>query len=161
MIFVAAGTHHQPFDRLVRAAATVAGATEERIVLQRGCSTREAPGCEVHDQLPPERFEALLREARVVVLHGGSSSFLQARALGHRPIVVPRDPSRGEHVDDHQIRFVRSLGDAVAWVEAEALPAAIRASTRIGDGIDEDARSRAFCASFGVLVDALCGERGG
>lgn len=150
------GTHHQPFDRLVAAAEAVAVATGERVVLQRGCSHRPAPHCEVYAVLTPDVFEDLLGRARVVVLHGGSSSFLQARALGHRPIVVPRRPELGEHVDDHQVRFIASLGGEVACVEPEQLPSAVAQGTRVHPGADPQARSVAFCQRFARLVDALC-----
>ncbi|HHO50530.1 MAG TPA: hypothetical protein ENK18_06555 [Deltaproteobacteria bacterium] len=160
MILVATGTHHQPFDRLVAAADAVAAVMAEPVVLQRGCSTRPAPHCEVHDLLPPGAFEALVGRARVVVLHGGSSSFLQARALGHRPILVPRRPELGEHIDDHQLRFARSLGDAIVWAEPGALLEAVQHGTRVLPGADPGARSRAFCEAFGRLVDALCAGDG-
>lgn len=158
MIFVAAGTHHQPFDRLLIAADRVAIELGERVIVQRGASRFPVPHAEVVDVVPPDVFERYLREARVVVLHAGSSSFLQARALGRRPIVVPRRPEHGEHVDDHQLRFVRSLTvDEAAVVEAEALLDAIRIHEE-PEGRVED-RSRAFCDRFGPLVRALVGDR--
>ncbi|MEN0063514.1 MAG: glycosyltransferase [Myxococcota bacterium] len=123
MIFVACGTHHQPFDRLV-VAANAAG-QHETVVLQRGASRQPAPACEVHDEVSPERFAMWLREARIVVLHGGSSSFLEARKVGRTPIIVPRRPEFGEHVDDHQVRFAASVSDAAIVTEPEALVAVL------------------------------------
>jgi UDP-N-acetylglucosamine transferase subunit ALG13 len=35
---------------------------------------------------------------------------MEARARGHQPIVVPRDPQLGEHVDGHQLRFATRIG---------------------------------------------------
>lgn len=153
MIFVAAGTHHQPFDRLLRAAEAAGRALGEDVVFQRGASRLALAG-EVHDVLPPARFEELLQRARVIVLHAGSSSFLQARALGRRPIVVPRRPEHGEHVDDHQVRFARSLPAGEAWVcEPEELLAALRAFDE-GERSASD-RSAAFCEGFARLVSEL------
>lgn len=153
MIFVAVGTHHQPFDRLLRAADRAAAALGEPLVAQRGHSRVIVEG-EAHDWLPPARFEALLAEARVVVLHAGSSSFLQARALGRRPILVPRRPEHGEHVDDHQVRFVRSLApDEAAVAEPEGLLDAVRAHAEpIAPRAD---RSAAFCAAFDAMIVEL------
>ena len=158
MILVALGTHHQPFDRLVIAADRAAVELGERVVIQRGATRFPAPHAEVFDAAAPEAFEALLREARVVVLHAGSSSFLQARGLGRRPIVVPRRPDHGEHVDDHQVRFARSLpADEAAVVEPEELVDAIRSHREVRtEGED---RSRAFCERFGPLVAALVRKR--
>lgn len=154
MIFVAVGTHHQPFDRLLRAAEVAALALSEPLVAQRGVSRIDLRA-EVHDVLPPEAFDHLLREARVVVLHGGSSSFLQARALGRRPIVVPRRPEHAEHVDDHQLRFAAALDPAEALVvEPEGLLDALRAFTEVRGPVD-DSRSRRFCEAFAALVERL------
>jgi UDP-N-acetylglucosamine transferase subunit ALG13 len=51
----------------------------------------------------------LMRGAERVVTHGGPGTILQAIALGREPLVIPRDPARNEHVDDHQVRFSRWL----------------------------------------------------
>jgi len=126
VILIACGTHHQPFDRLVRAAAAVAGAGLGRVVVQRGASRVPAPGCEVHDEVPPAEFRAWLQAARIVVLHAGSSSFLEARSLGRTPILVPRCPVRGEHVDDHQVRFAESVAEHARVTSPEELPGVLR-----------------------------------
>jgi UDP-N-acetylglucosamine transferase subunit ALG13 len=124
LILFTVGTHDQPFDRLVHAAAAVAR-RGERVVVQRG-SSRVDPGCEVHDHLGPAAFEALIREARVVVSHAGPSTLDRVLAAGRVPIVVPRDPARGEHVDDHQIRYATALADRLHVVlDPAGLPAAI------------------------------------
>jgi UDP-N-acetylglucosamine transferase subunit ALG13 len=47
--------------------------------------------------------------ATAVVSHGGPSTVMDARMAGRLPIVVARDPMRGEHVDDHQRRFAAHL----------------------------------------------------
>jgi UDP-N-acetylglucosamine transferase subunit ALG13 len=153
MIFVAVGTHHQPFDRLLQAADRAAAELGEDLIAQRGSSRVEVRG-EIHDLLPPDAFDRLLREARVVVLHAGSSSFLQARAAGRRPILVPRRPERGEHVDDHQVRFTRALDPAEAVIaEPEDLLAAIRGHREVRSPPPD--RSSAFAARFGALVRGL------
>ena len=43
--------------------------------------------------------------------HGGPATIRDAISAGIRPLVVPRDPTHGEHVDDHQIRFTRMLAE--------------------------------------------------
>jgi UDP-N-acetylglucosamine transferase subunit ALG13 len=155
MIFVSAGTHHQAFDRLVLAADRLATELGEEVILQRGASRLPAPHTELHDLLPPARFEELLQSARVIVLHGGSSSFLQARALGRRPILVPRRPEHGEHIDEHQVHFVLSLpAEEAAVAEPAQLLEAVLAHTE-GALPTGESRSLAFCARFGPLVEGL------
>ncbi|MCB9685101.1 MAG: multidrug MFS transporter [Alphaproteobacteria bacterium] len=156
MILVSVGTHHQPFDRLVAAAAALAGQGEE-VVVQRGCSTVSPVGCTVVDQVDPQRLERWMEEARVVVLHGGTSSFLQARALGRVPVVVPRRARFGEHVDDHQVEFAASIAPGEAVVaEPEDLAALLARWT------EERAPHRpptAFADRLGALVDGLVRAR--
>ncbi len=154
MILVTVGTHHQPFDRLVRAAERVAASVDERVVVQRGCSRITPVGCAVVDHVGPEQLTAWMREARVLILHGGSSSFLEARALGRVPILVPRRAAHGEHVDDHQLEFGRSLPRAEAVLaEPEELPAIVATFVEArGPEVD---RSRAFADRLGPLIAGL------
>ncbi len=113
LVLVVAGTDHHPFDRLVgyldEWLAQHPGAV--RCLVQYGASAPplRADGVALlsHDDL-----QAAMAEATVVVTHGGPATITEARSYGHVPICVPRDPSRGEHVDDHQQRFARHLADA-------------------------------------------------
>lgn len=43
--------------------------------------------------------------ADAVVTQGGPAAIMDARSVGHRPVVLPRRGTLGEHVDDHQVRF--------------------------------------------------------
>jgi UDP-N-acetylglucosamine transferase subunit ALG13 len=111
MILVTVGTHEQPFDRLIVAAGALPG--QERVLVQAGVSRLRPPRCEVVDWLEPDDLQEAMRRARIVVCHGGPATIFEAVAAGHVPIVVPRDPRRGEHVDDHQVRFVRRIASRV------------------------------------------------
>ncbi len=106
MIFVTVGTHHQPFDRLVRAAADIADLDE--VVVQRGTSTVSPTGCTVHDQMSPAEWRDCVARARLVVTHAGPASIFAALEHGV-PIVVPRRSLWREHVDEHQCLFAERL----------------------------------------------------
>jgi UDP-N-acetylglucosamine transferase subunit ALG13 len=93
-----------------------------------------------------------------VVSSGGPSTLLEARRLGHRPIVVPRWTSLGEHVDDHQRAFAGRLHDAGIAVRAEtetefrvALSVALDAP-RVVVTATED---RPAIARVGALIDGV------
>lgn len=163
MILVITGTHHQPFDRLVRAAARLAEAGE-RVVVQVGASQEPAPGCEVHQMVPPDALAGLAREARVVICHAGPGSVRLAMEAGHVPIVVPRDPAHGEHVDGHQLAWAERVASAVHLVRDPAtlseavLRHAAEALTRRGrpiPGLPNDAMAQ----RLGALVEALVASR--
>lgn len=162
MILVVTGTHHQPFDRLVRAADGLA-AGGRRVFVQRGASRVPLRAADGADWLAPAELDALADDASVIVGHGGPGTLFLAWDRGRVPVAVPRDPRRGEHVDDHQQRFVRSLGSRVVAVEAVAdLPAAVdRVAGRPPRAPDDpDARTRAYAARLGHAVDALLAARG-
>lgn len=108
-VVVSVGTDHHPFDRLVRWADQWAALHPDRSVfIQRGTSAtpERTPSAEIvaHGELL-----RLFSNSKVVVSHGGPSTVMDARSSGRFPIVVPRDPARGEHVDEHQMRFADHL----------------------------------------------------
>ncbi|MFI6574631.1 glycosyltransferase [Nocardiopsis sp. NPDC050513] len=106
------GTDHHAFDRLVRWADDYARRHRDlRVLVQYGhsCPPERAAGTAF---LAGEALGEHMRAARVVVTHGGPGTIVQARATGHLPIVVARDPELDEHVDDHQLLFVTRLEEA-------------------------------------------------
>jgi UDP-N-acetylglucosamine transferase subunit ALG13 len=108
VIFVTVGTHHQPFDRLLRALGPLAEL--DRLVVQHGVG--RAPACAdiAVDFMSAREVATRIEHARAVVMHAGVGSFLVAYRAGHVPVMVPRQRRYGEHVDDHQTSLVRALG---------------------------------------------------
>ena len=109
MIFVTVGTHEQPFDRLVSEIDRLveqAFITEE-VIIQTGFCTYKPKYCTYSRLYPYEQMVDFNQRARIVITHGGPSSFIMPLQMGKIPIVVPRQKSFEEHVDDHQLSFVR------------------------------------------------------
>ena len=128
MILVTVGTHEQPFDRLVEAAAALGG--DEQLIVQYGTSKVAHGRGEWVDFVSFDELAEYARRARVVVSHAGVGSIVVARRYGHRPIIMPRRPHFGEHVDEHQMQLTRRLAVAgiVTVVEdAEQLAATVAA----------------------------------
>ncbi|WP_431711837.1 glycosyltransferase [Glutamicibacter uratoxydans] len=107
------GTDHHPFDRLVQ-------------VLDKWYQNQDAPDrglvCEIQygTSKPPtyatgysylERVELdeKMAQADLVICHGGPSTIIELLRGGKFPLVMPRDPKRGEHVDGHQQRFAAHM----------------------------------------------------
>lgn len=111
MIFVTAGTHEQPFDRLIKAIDDLKadGTLTEEIIVQTGYSTYLPQHCVWKKMLPYSEMKQLVSDARIVVTHGGPSSFLMPIQLNKVPVVVPRMMRYGEHVNDHQVMFCREV----------------------------------------------------
>ena len=89
-----------------------------------------------------------------------------ARQCGRTPIVVPRDPERGEHVDGHQQKFSRWMADkgqiVLAAEEAELvtrLDEAMAHPERYRVAVSEETNSAV--AEFTRLVDDLLERRRG
>lgn len=93
-----------PFDRLVDSVAELAaeGAIKERILIQTGVGGHAPAGLEVHETLPFDQVQEILRDAKIVVCHGGTGSLITALREGCQVIAMPRLAELGEHYDDHQ-----------------------------------------------------------
>lgn len=160
-ILLVVGTDHHPFDRAVHWADAWAQAhPEDQVEIQYGTSTppRSAAGVAL---VGPEELAARMSAADVVITHGGPGTISAAREAGHLPLVLPRNPALGEHVDDHQMRFsawATGRGMATRCVDTDALTAAVTTAVA-GSGtraepVDDDARVADSVARFADLVDA-------
>ena len=113
MIFVTVGTHEQQFNRLVEYMDKWAAEHDEKVVMQTGYSTYEPKHCEWSKLYPYQKMVEMVNEARVVITHGGPSSFIMPLQIGKTPIVVPRMKKYDEHVNDHQLLFCHQVADRV------------------------------------------------
>ena len=112
LVVALAGTDHHPFDRMVQwIDAAAVRHPDLHFLIQHG-ATRPPLVAEGHEFLSHDRLVAVLSEATAVVCHGGPGTITEAVDAGHVPVCVPRDPLLGEHVDGHQQRFARLVGEA-------------------------------------------------
>lgn len=110
LVAVLLGTDHHQFDRLLTWVADEE-CRPARWFVQHG-STALPPGVKGTPMLGMDELADLLVRADAVVTHGGPGLIMEARAAGHLPVVVPRDPALHEHVDGHQQLFTTRLADA-------------------------------------------------
>lgn len=137
--FVTVGNATQPFQRLLRAVEEVTAFLPRPIVVQRGVGIALHQDWEVHDYLPMERFEQLVAQSSVLIMHAGAGSVINAIRAGKRPIVMPRRAPLGEHVDEHQLEFAAALATAGKVLIAENAESLRKA---IGEGTGQVQRSR-------------------
>jgi UDP-N-acetylglucosamine transferase subunit ALG13 len=135
-LFVTIGTDHHPFTRVVSwVERWLADGGDQRVdaVIQHG-ATMVTPGPGKVRQLDYPDLLAALRGASIVITHAGATA-MEARSAGHVPIIVPRRPEFGEHVDGHQLRFGR-------WLEAKGFAVICETEDELRDALD-----RAIAAS--------------
>jgi UDP-N-acetylglucosamine transferase subunit ALG13 len=111
MIFVTVGTHEQSFDRLVRKIDDLIKARNITgdVFIQTGYSKYIPRFCPSKKFISYQKFIYYIRKADPVITHGGPGSIMPVLDSGKIPIVVPRQKKYNEHVDDHQIHFVKKL----------------------------------------------------
>ena len=118
MIFVTVGTHEQPFNRLVEYIDGLKkdGTIAEEVIIQTGYSTYEPKYCKWQKLFPYQEMIKLVDEARIIITHGGPSSFIMPLQIGKTPIVVPRRHEFNEHVNDHQVSFSKAVAERMGTI---------------------------------------------
>ncbi len=113
MIFVTVGTHEQQFNRLVEQMDKLVqnGIISEEVFIQTGYSTFQPKYCRWQQWLSYQDMLAYVNKARIVITHGGPSSFIMPLQIGKTPIVVPRHAKYNEHINDHQVKFCTAVAE--------------------------------------------------
>ncbi len=165
LVLFVAGTDIHPFTRFVdwadRLAMDLAGQAD--VLVQYG-HTRPPAVATGHDFLAHDELVRLLGTASVAVTHGGPGTIMGARDAGLRPIVVPRDPALGEHVDDHQQRFAALLareGRVDLALDEDDLERLVTLTLAVGGraGAPVATEPAAGVAAAGRVLDELLAQR--
>lgn len=147
MIFVTVGTHEQPFNRLIQKVDELRrdGIIEEDVMIQTGFSTYEPKYCRWSKMIPYQDMVKNIAEAHIVITHGGPASFIMPLQIGKVPIVVPRQHRFHEHVNNHQVEFVRNvekqMGTIFCVEDIETLGSVITNYDQIVEGMDPEMKS--------------------
>lgn len=111
MIFVTVGTHEQQFDRLIKEVDRLCKEKiiQEEVIIQTGYSSYMPLYCKSVKFMSYQDIKHHIKQARIVVTHGGPASFLSVIEVQKIPVVVPRQTIFGEHVNNHQLDFAMKL----------------------------------------------------
>lgn len=123
-VFVSVGADPQPFDRLLKEVDRLA---EKKVLsnvfCQTGYSAYRPKNAESKDFLGPLEFRQKIKDADLVILHGGAGAIGIAMQFKKKAVVMPRLFKFGEHVNDHQIELVEHMQKhgfvLAAWNETE------------------------------------------
>ena len=162
MICVTVGTHEQQFDRLVAYMDQWAGTHDEEVIIQSGYSRVEPKNCEWRSFYRQHEMDDFVRDARIVITHGGPCCYIEVLKLNKVPIVVPRQHMFGEHVDDHQLEIGRRLkaerNNIILIEHIDQLGDAIEhydEITRDMNHTTPDSLNVEFCGEFSKIVNKL------
>lgn len=163
MIFVTVGTHEQQFNRLIEYIDNMKknGLIDEEVVIQTGYSTYEPKYCIWKKFYPYQKMVKFVDEARIVITHGGPSSFIMPLQVGKIPIVVPRQEKYNEHVNDHQVSFAQEvekrMGTIIAVENIGMLGETIGKYEEIVSVMNSGVNSNntIFCEQFERIVEEL------
>ena len=161
MIFVTVGTHEQPFNRLVEYMDKWSVDHDEEVVIQTGFSTYEPKHCKWSKLYPYKTMIEMVDKARIVITHGGPSSFIMPLQIGKIPIVVPRKHEFDEHVNDHQVDFCEKVA------ERQSNIILVEDVSKLGDTIDHyneriatmkgelKSNNERFCKEFEQIINGM------
>lgn len=109
MIFVTVGTHEQQFNRLIQKVDELKrdGIIKDDVFMQTGFSTYEPKYCDWTKLISYNDILEKVRNARIVITHGGPASFIMSLQENKIPIVVPRQLDFNEHINNHQVEFTK------------------------------------------------------
>ena len=111
MIFVTVGTHEQQFNRLIKEVDRLKKEKliDDDVFIQTGFSDYEPKYCQWSNMISYEDMEKYIDQTDIIITHGGPATFMGVLAKGKTPIVVPRQYQYGEHVNDHQVEFLKQV----------------------------------------------------
>ena len=163
MIFVTVGTHEQPFNRLIEEIDRLKGegVITDNVIIQKGYCTYEPKYCESHKLIGYDEMQQYLKEADIIITHGGPASFIVPLSMGKVPIVVPRQKGFDEHVNNHQVDFVRQVvertGSIIPIYDINDLKNAIvnyKSNIKKIDGKFKS-NNKDFCNNLNKIIESL------
>lgn len=81
----------------------------DSVLWQTGSTDVSDLNIDGREVVPAHALEQAMREADVVIAHAGTGTALTSLRMGKRPILVPRDSSHGQHIDNHQFQTASLL----------------------------------------------------
>lgn len=109
MILVTLGTQKQPFNRLLKYVEEAN--INEEIIVQSGSTDFSSQKMKFIPMMSYQEMEELIKEARIVITHGGTGSIIMPLQNHKKVIVCARLAKYGEHVDNHQEEIVNVFAE--------------------------------------------------
>lgn len=109
MILVTLGTQHQEFTRLLDYIEK--SKIKDEIIVQAGYTKYKSKKMKMFDFIDYDKMAEYIRDADLIITHGGTGSITGPLKDGKRVIACARLAKYGEHVDNHQTEIVDVFAD--------------------------------------------------
>jgi UDP-N-acetylglucosamine transferase subunit ALG13 len=130
LVFVTVGAT-LPFDRLITMVAElkVGGGISEDLLMQVGEGGLKPRGVAAVESLTYDEIQTVIKQADIVVCHGGTGSIISALRQGCKVVAVARSPDDHEVYDDHQKEIIAAFS-ARGLIQTADSPATLAAALR-------------------------------
>ncbi len=108
-VLVSLGTQKQQFTRILRLIENSDELKCAEILVQAGHTKYKSDRMNIIEFMNQEGFNIALKDADIVICHGGVGTIFSALKSGKKVLAVPRLAKYDEHVDDHQLEICREL----------------------------------------------------
>lgn len=111
MILVMLGTQKNSFHRLLEEIQKCIdkGIITDEVIVQAGSTKFESKDMKIFNLMSNAKLKKLVKEADLIITHGGVGSIVTALKEGKKVIAVPRYHIYDEHVNDHQLQIVQTF----------------------------------------------------
>ena len=111
MILVTLGTQDKSFERLLKAIDKEIEnkKIKEKVIVQAGYTKYKSSNMEIFDYCDPRELDKLMKEADIIITHGGVGSILGALKYNKPVIAAARLAKYKEHVNDHQLQIIKEF----------------------------------------------------
>lgn len=161
MIFVTVGTHEQQFNRLIKKIDQLKkdGHIKDDVFIQTGFSNYIPESCDWKKFLSYEEMIQKIKDAKIVITHGGPSSFILPLQYEKTPIVVPRMKKYDEHVNDHQVEFCRKYNslnnNIIVVVNVDELNSELFSIVEKKTLINSNSNTLIFCKRLSKVLEEV------
>ena len=111
MIFITVGSQ-LTFDRLLKAVdkEIEAGNIKDQVIVQGGKTKFKSKNMKIIKFLELDEFDKYIKDADLIISHGGVGSIIDALKYYKTVIATPRLKKYKEALNDHQIQIIENFG---------------------------------------------------
>lgn len=111
MIFITVGSQ-LTFDRLLKAVdkEIEAGNIKDQVIVQGGKTKFKSKNMKIIKFLELDEFDKYIKDADLIISHGGVGSIIDALKYNKTVIATPRLKKYKEALNDHQIQIIENFG---------------------------------------------------